>query len=350
MSSSESSVTLQAIADACGVTKGAVSLALRGKPGVSRATRKHVEETARRLGYRPDPGVSALAQRRWRHSSRKPVINLALVTAANSEFGEDSPEFQFFADNADRLGYGLSLIRLRSGDTARDLNRQLRALVVQGVLLNRFEKPPFSEAEWWKEVKWDLCAWVAFNEAMLAPPTHRVLDNTFSNTQNTLQRMADRGYHRVAFLKQTDALSRENARQHGAFLQYAATHAKERASVFEIPARIQPDSPVWDAVRKFSPEALLLGYTGLWMVVPKDLSTLPWASLAVWEHRLKGVGEPGVPSAAGNLLSLEERATAAIDMLDFQIRRQDYGLPARRHTMLVDGRWIEGDSLPRKPG
>ncbi|SFB09108.1 transcriptional regulator, LacI family [Cohnella sp. OV330] len=45
-------VSMQQIADALGVSKNAVSLALSGKPGVSEALRDLVFETANRLGYR----------------------------------------------------------------------------------------------------------------------------------------------------------------------------------------------------------------------------------------------------------------------------------------------------------
>lgn len=46
-----SKVTIQSIADACGLSKFAVSRALSGKEGVSEATRARVTEAATRLGY-----------------------------------------------------------------------------------------------------------------------------------------------------------------------------------------------------------------------------------------------------------------------------------------------------------
>jgi DNA-binding LacI/PurR family transcriptional regulator len=56
-------VTLADVAHAAGVSPAAVSLAIRGEPGVSRETRDRVVETARRLGYR---GVGRSAGRRAR--------------------------------------------------------------------------------------------------------------------------------------------------------------------------------------------------------------------------------------------------------------------------------------------
>jgi len=53
-------VTQREIARAAGLSQTAVSLALRNGSGVSRATVERVRVVAQRLGYRPDPLISAL--------------------------------------------------------------------------------------------------------------------------------------------------------------------------------------------------------------------------------------------------------------------------------------------------
>lgn len=55
--------TLAHVAAAVGLSPAAVSLALRGKPGVSDATRARVVDAARALGYRPVAGVSRQHQK-----------------------------------------------------------------------------------------------------------------------------------------------------------------------------------------------------------------------------------------------------------------------------------------------
>lgn len=55
--------TLADVAEAAGLSPAAVSLALRGKAGVSEATRARVVEAARSLGYRPLAGVSRQHQK-----------------------------------------------------------------------------------------------------------------------------------------------------------------------------------------------------------------------------------------------------------------------------------------------
>jgi DNA-binding LacI/PurR family transcriptional regulator len=57
-------LTISDIADAAGVSTGAVSYALNGKPGVSAATRERVLEIADRMGWRPSNAARALTRSR----------------------------------------------------------------------------------------------------------------------------------------------------------------------------------------------------------------------------------------------------------------------------------------------
>ena len=55
---SPNKVSLRAIAVKAGVTRMAVSLALRGKTGVSASLRRKIQKLAKRMGYAPDPEVA----------------------------------------------------------------------------------------------------------------------------------------------------------------------------------------------------------------------------------------------------------------------------------------------------
>jgi DNA-binding LacI/PurR family transcriptional regulator len=58
--------TIADIAAAAGVSKGAVSYALNGKPGVSARTRERVLEIAARMGWHPSSAARALSDGRAR--------------------------------------------------------------------------------------------------------------------------------------------------------------------------------------------------------------------------------------------------------------------------------------------
>ena len=73
-------MTLQDIADACGVTRATVSRALRGSPGVGAAMRARITETAERLGYRPNRVAQGLRNR------RSHLVGLILTNLVNASF------------------------------------------------------------------------------------------------------------------------------------------------------------------------------------------------------------------------------------------------------------------------
>ena len=110
--SSEKVATMQHIADAAGVSRMAVSLALRNSPKISRATADRIRTIAEQLQYRPNPMVSALmTQLRHNKDVKKPSV-LAYVTAYQTEDGWRRPgPFVSFFEGAQRraaaLGYEL---------------------------------------------------------------------------------------------------------------------------------------------------------------------------------------------------------------------------------------------------
>jgi len=57
-------VTINDVARAAGVSKGLVSLALNGKPGVAVETRDRILSAARELGFTPNPSARGLTTRR----------------------------------------------------------------------------------------------------------------------------------------------------------------------------------------------------------------------------------------------------------------------------------------------
>ncbi|WP_117208335.1 LacI family DNA-binding transcriptional regulator [Allorhizocola rhizosphaerae] len=59
-------VTLQAVADAAGVSCSTVSRVLNDKPRVSPSTRARVRRVIEEMGYRPNPAAQQLASRRLR--------------------------------------------------------------------------------------------------------------------------------------------------------------------------------------------------------------------------------------------------------------------------------------------
>ena len=112
--------TITDIAREAGVSKGAVSYALNGRPGVSEATRRRITEIAQRLGWSPSSTARALS------GGRSGAIGLVL----------DRPPEEFFVALLDGFEQEL-LLQIASGhDASLAVYRRWHAeRRVDGVLL-----------------------------------------------------------------------------------------------------------------------------------------------------------------------------------------------------------------------
>lgn len=95
------STTIVEIAHACGVSTASVSRALNDRDGVGAATRAHILEAVRRLGYTPDNRARALV------TGRVPFIALVLPDITNPFFPEVARGAE---EELQRAGHSLLLV------------------------------------------------------------------------------------------------------------------------------------------------------------------------------------------------------------------------------------------------
>lgn len=126
---------IRELAQACGVSIGTVSRALNDHPDVSDATRRHVRETARRLGYRPNQSARALVR------GRSDTVGLLWDTGYEAK-GRQHPFLQAMLVGVKRAlarsGRHLLLLDIARDDEERaylDVVRQhqLAGIVMMGV-------------------------------------------------------------------------------------------------------------------------------------------------------------------------------------------------------------------------
>ena len=129
------------VAQAAGVSKNTVSLALRGSPRISQSTRDRVEAAARSLGYQRNAAVGCLMAELRRSGSSRFEATLALLNA-----NEDRDAFRrhptvpvYVAGarrRAEKLGYALDEFWLHDPSISdRRLASILRARGIRGALV-----------------------------------------------------------------------------------------------------------------------------------------------------------------------------------------------------------------------
>ena len=132
-------VRMREIARELGVDASTVSRALRGDPRIGVGLSKTIRSAAERLGYRPNPLVSALMANRRRGKTADADV-VALVTCYDGEDWRQKDvcrwEYEGIRRRAAHLGFRLEVFALEDyGGNAARLERTLRARGIVGVLL-----------------------------------------------------------------------------------------------------------------------------------------------------------------------------------------------------------------------
>ena len=139
----ESPVTIRQIAENLGISKSTVSLALQGKGRVAEATRQRVRDAAEKMGYRPDPLLSAFSRRRGKNVSPGSVIAFVRRESVQRPIHED------LIGMAEKLGYRFERFALNQHPSQAALARILRARGIAGVFFAEIPQPIELEPSVW---------------------------------------------------------------------------------------------------------------------------------------------------------------------------------------------------------
>ncbi|MBE2213295.1 MAG: LacI family DNA-binding transcriptional regulator [Opitutaceae bacterium] len=339
-----SQVTLQDVAERAGVHRSTVSLALRDAPRISPEVRERVQRIARELGYRVNPLVAALMQSRRSGRSTKDVV-LAFVTSYPTREGwrpakHDRPDFfPGAAARARDFGYRLEPFWCREpGISPRRFCDILTARGITGMIVGRL--PPGLHT---LELEWGRFSCVALGMTMREPRLHHVTENHFSTVSQAMQRCFERGYRRVGFVfSEANDSPRVGDRWLGAYLRHQlALPEKDRLPVCPGDPADSTTFAAW--FRRTRPDAILATHH---------------RPVLEWLQRLGA----GVPEEVG-VVDLENRPESpcagihydpakvgalAVEMLVGLMHRNETGVPADPHEVLLTGHWRDGNTLPRR--
>lgn len=334
--------TLQDVADRAGVHRSTVSLALRDHPRISEAVRRKVQALARQLDYRINPLVSALMQSR-RSNRRTKHLTLAYVTNYPTRFGwrpehHNRPDFYPGAqERAVDFGYRLEHFWFAEpGMTAERFCDILTVRGIHGLILGRL--PPDQNS---LTLAWERFSCVALGLTLRSPRLYHVTENHFDTAWQGMQQCRERGYRRVGFVfSEANDSPRVGDRWLSAYLgQQLYFAAADRLSVCPGMPATQAEFSAW--FRRERPDALLVNHAkpvtewlrALGREVPRDVG------LVELEDNPKS-GCSGVyydPAKIGAL---------AVEMLVGLLHRNETGVPADQHEVLLTGAWHEGRTLP----
>lgn len=331
---------MQQIADAAGVSRMAVSLALRNSPKISAATAERIRKFADELGYRPNPMVSALmTQLRHNREVKKPSV-LAYVTAFSTEDAwRRSGSLAAFYEGANRrageLGYVLEewWVR-RPGMTERRFCEILFTRDIHGMIV-----APLPAGAGMLQLEWGRFATAAIAYSLVAPEMHRASNDAFGSINVALRELTDLGYRRIGLALVEEIDQRVQQQWAAAMLAYQQqVPMNEHVPTFFGAGPISRSFTHW--FQEHQPHAVIsLGgeclrvFRDLGLRVPQDVG---FANLML---------TPQDTGMAGVNQNSDLVGCAAVDLVDGQLRRNERGVPRHPRTLLIPGEWVGGSTV-----
>jgi len=349
----QSKVSLRQIAGRARVTRMAVSLALRGKPGVSLPLRKKILRIAKQLGYAPDPEVAKLLSRIRIQSNPKTKACLALLVYGERRGSwRDSLTERKYIEGAERrakaYGYALEEFWVNEpGMSHQRLEKVIWSRGIEGVLISPWPQQGFATSQ--RQLDMDLSHFsaVEISETIQAPDLDRSMHDQYTSMLKCLEELGKLGYRKVGLVLESSMDLRVNGRWTAACLYYRETQGRDHV----LPPLVLPAPDPGAFARwcgRHRPDVVIsadrFGYRlirGMGWKIPDAIS---YASLD-----LDGDAEDG-DRFSGIDQNSRQVGESAVDLLISLIHRGQKGVPARPVRVEVEGLWRAGPSTRRQKG
>jgi DNA-binding LacI/PurR family transcriptional regulator len=340
-------VTVYDIAERLGCSHATVSMALRNHPSISEKRREQVKRMAIEMGYSPDPHLAALAAYRRANQPSKVQSAIAWINHWDQpERLRKLREFDLYwrgaSSAAKRFGYHLEEIRWAPGYSPKRFEQILRTRGIRGVLI-----PPHQTVPDWGDFDWSGFSIVRFGLSVPAPDSHLVTADQLRAVIMAVGRMSEYGYERIGLVVPADSDRKLGGGFVGGFNSAGASFKlpvippllTEEHVYTKQPDKAQRLLQQW--LQRHKPDAILTTLVEL----PKMLKELG--------RRIpEDIGVAGtamdVPVDAGIDQHSEAIGRIAVETLVAQINLNERGEPQDPYRVLVESRWRDGRSLPRR--
>ena len=337
------SPSLARIAEEAGVSRAAVSMALRHHPRIPVATRERIQAIAEKLGWKPNPLLAeAMSAIRAGQPPTEHVTLAWVTTYPERDAWKESHFFRRLYDGckarAERAGYKLEHFWL--GDARGSVSRLGDILYnrgINGVIVAPLPNPGGLALPW----KHFAAATIGYS--LTAPRLHRAVDNHSASVRAAVLRLLGAGCGRIGFVVSRSFDRRVQGLWAGSYLWQTNESGIFDPSLLHRPEELDETLFIrW--VRDVKPDAIISidrripdWLRGAGIRAPDDLAYAN-LDLAGPDTGIAGVYQD--PEAIG---------AGAVDMVAGQLLRHERGLPEKPRTTIIDGRWCNGNSAPSCP-
>jgi len=338
-------VTLKVIAGETGFHVTTVSGVLLGRPHFDPETVRVIQEAAKRLGYVPDPMLSALAA--YRTGIKKPAAGNTLaciglgpresltdwgfelvMPGIRKAAGQQGYSVEFFSAKAKGMGWK------RLGDI-------LYHRGIKGVI---FAAGPDPDMEIPDAFPFGRFSVVAIEDCIVRPASiHRVMNHRTRNVVMGVERCFESGRRRIGLATFFDREKRQHRAETGSYLG-ALAHFGLNADipVFSPEKLVGAELLAWHA--RHQPDAVLCSHHDLAdrLITARSVG-VPKKTAVLHYHMVHG-DEP----YAGVRTQHEDIGVKAADLVVAMINRWEVGLPESAIYLQVPGVWKPGATLAEK--
>lgn len=341
----EKRVTLRDIAAACDVHYSTVSLALRDHPRIPKELRQRIKEQAVRMGYVPDPALSALNAYRKTKLKVKYQASIAWIDAWKGNILlRDQPTFnEYFlgaSTRARQLGYEVEEFRVHEpGMTPERLSRILTSRGIEALLL-----APQMNPGTWLPMNYEKFAVITFGYSLSPQAFHLVTNHQYHSMTQSLGHLAALGYKRIGLYMHESIDEKADNNYITGYWNFFRRQPQMQTVQPCIVTKYNVDHeifPEWfrqerpDAVITDSDLPVLDWMESLGVKVP-DHAGCVWLSVGVDDNYHSGIYQNG--HIVGQ---------TALDFLVGMLQRGERGMPETPIRMLVEGRWTPGQTVRR---
>lgn len=330
------------VAERAGVHQSSVSMALRNHPRIGKATRERILKIVEEMGYRPDPGLSALAAYRSSTKVKSDMGEIGLLTLSNIEAQKPDSinklKYDGILKQAERYGYSITPFNLSDPKlTPKRLDQIIRARSIQGILIDRMQNP---RSLFLRAMNWDKVTAVRMGRTPRWPTVTHVEHNQYSTMMLILRKLLLRGYRRIGLIHEWKNLKEINFFPEAAYNQML-NRASRSAPLPTFYFKKDNKAEIANWAEKHNMDAVI-SYRVPKVLFPTKKEEKRFLkkygfvclSLTQLDGEIAGVNQ--------NIPTLGSRA---VEVLVAQINRGERGFPDVASSILVEGDWIEGKSI-----
>lgn len=329
-------VTLTQVAKAAGVSLATTSYSLRNDRRIPRATAARVQAVAARLGYRPNPRISALmAHIRQAHPVTAGERIAFLWIDAPPGVRPYQAIFEGAKERATQLGYSLEEFWLLApGQSARRLQKILYSRGITGLLISPSCLPnPKFAIEW----NWNLFSTAVIGTAESDPELHHAAHHHYEGMRLAMLQLHAAGNRRIVGL--LDRRTEERARRAWSAAFLAHHPLTNRAWDFLAQENPEHLSPLASWIRQRKPDAIVGARLIVEILLNQGWSPSPKTTVILLDWVPNPWGFGGIDQGEHVI------ATNAVDLVAGQLQRNERGVPEHLKMLLFAGRWVSGNQV-----